>query len=557
MPLLQQSLYFRRVSVLIQIILRLIFISLLAFFPSWALATGPVSSTLTPDDNHGNNFLLKLEIEDGWKVYGPYPGDDGIPLKIESNNSPNLKNLKIIWPTPMHLKGNNIYQNGVAIPLLAEAKNPESNIHLQLTLNMVACKGICKQVHQTLSSESTAAGKESHSISFIAMLLMAAVGGFILNMMPCVLPVVTLKIYSIVKYSGKTESYIRLNALLTSLGILSTFMALALAAIMIRSAGGYAGWGLHFQNHTFLIILTTLLFISVMVIREEIIISLPNIFQNTAGYNNYIASFLSGALTTIFATPCTAPFITPVIAFALTQDYATIASIYCAIGIGMASPFLLLSIRPRMIRALPKPGPWMNRLKSIFGFLMILTVVWLLYILLEQLGIKSVILISGCLLLLKFFLTHLSSWKAAVAALAISIMMVSAPHIIYKQNATQALAVDKYWEPFSQNKLDSYIAHGDVVFVDVTADWCLLCKINKLLILDNVPLLEYLQIHEVKMIRADITSTSKNIMEYMKANNRQAIPFNVIYGPKSPYRIVLPEILTAEHIRKAVNELKK
>lgn len=562
MSLLWQDFYFKKRGLLTHILrLLLVVVAILITPVKFAEAIAPVASSLEPDIRSDRNFSLKINIEDGWKLYGPYPGDDGLPLKISSDGSYNLVDLKIMWPDPIRLagavKGNNIYQGKVDIPLLASALDPADKIKLNLTLRMVVCKDVCMPFTQTLYAEGGALGGDGKHTSLLMMMLFALMGGFILNLMPCVLPVVTLKAYSIVKYSGKSEAHIRLSALLTVFGIVATFLSLALIVVGVRAAGGYIGWGFHFQQPSFLITLAIILFISVMVLREEVAISLPYITPSNGDYNNHMASFLSGVLTTLLATPCTAPFITPVVAFALTQDVAIIILLYCSIGLGMAVPFLLLSIWPGATKVLPKPGAWMGHLKVIFSFFMILTVVWLLYILLGQIGSRAVILISGCLILLKFFLTSMPSWKGIVMAGVIAIFMVSSPRMIHRHDVAQAQLVNQYWEPFSQERLDQYIEHGDVVLVDVTADWCLLCKVNKLFIMDNVAILEFFQMRGVKMMRADLTSPSKDIMQYMKINDREAIPFNVVYGPKPPFRIILPEILTSGDIKNAVNEVQK
>lgn len=188
---------------------------------------------------------------------------------------------------------------------------------------------------------------------------------------------------------------------------------------------------------------------------------------------------------------------------------------------------------------------------------MLMTVVWLLYVLNNQLGIKSTVLVCGGLVLLKFCLMQLAGWKKWLAATLVIGCMMAVPSEVSKKDALRKQWADAYWEPFSMSELRRYTEQGNLVLVDITAEWCVLCKVNKFLVLDNIAVLEFLKMHNVKMLRGDFTSFSPEVDIYMKQEQRNGIPYNIIYGPRSVKKITFPEILTAKMIYKAVHDLEK
>lgn len=533
-------------------IFRLLIICLVVFAVEESGAS-PITSMLTSASADDCNFTLEVKIEDGWGVYGPYVGQDGRPLEVSTSGSENLTKLDIKWPQPDYEEGNNLYHGKVVIPVVAFPKDKEKPINLNLTLNMVACNDVCLRLVQQVSAIGYALDSHYSSMYIIKMIFLAVLGGFILNLMPCVLPIITLKIYALARYAGRSSLEVRKMAASTVLGVVVSFLTLALFTIGIKEAGGYLSWGFHFQNPAFLAFLTVVMFVSALALRGDVD------FLNEVkwmGGNDSIASFIVGSLTTLLATSCTTPLITPVLTFALTQKSIIIVLLYGAIGIGMAIPFIVISIHPRSSMVLPKPGPWMDNLRNGFSVLILLTVLWLLYILGNQCGLVSALLVGGGLILLKFTLTYFKLWLRLILVLMMVVFIVSIPKAMQQRNVIRTQLVDSYWDVFSEAKLNEYRDRGDLVLVDVTAEWCLMCKVNKLLVTNNLAMLEFLQLHNVKMLRADLTNSSKEVMNYMEKSGQSAIPFNVIYGPKPPYQVILSTFLTTDELKNTLHRLK-
>jgi suppressor for copper-sensitivity B len=515
----------------------------------------PVALKLQPAIDSGYNFALAVDIQDGWELYGPDPSNEGKSMKIKASSSVNVSTLQVHWPKA----DNDVYKGDVLIPLTAVPQHSTEAISLDLIVEMVACNQVCVPLKYLVKSQTDsfiAQNNQNPYIETLSMLVLAILGGVLLNLMPCVLPIISIKAYSIINASIKSPAVIRANFIFTSLGIITSFLILAIGVVVMRAAGNHFGWGFQFHNTYFLVVLILIMFISAMLLQDEIGMRLPAIMPTFMIINEYGASFMSGVLSTVLSTSCTAPLITPVVAYALTQDIASILAIYSCIGVGMASPFIILSIFPETLKKFPKPGVWMHHLKYAFSIMLLLAVVWLLYIMHQRLGVKITLITGGLLLLLKFILTRCSSYVLWISALAVVLLMLITPKIITHQEALQEQNANKAWEHFSKEKLKEYLIQGEVVFVDVTADWCLLCKLNKSIILDNYGMIEFLKENRVKMMRADLTNPSPEIMEYLSENNRIAIPYNVIYGPHTPYRIVLSEILMPLEIKKAVAILK-
>lgn len=351
-------------------------------------------------------------------------------------------------------------------------------------------------------------------VALWSMLGIAVLGGLILNLMPCVLPVLSIKVLGALSHGGGHLGHIRAAFIASALGIVVSFLALAAVAIAVKAAGAAVGWGIQFQQPWFLAVMIALLLGFALNLWGLFEIRLPSALMNVGAggaHHTLLGHFLSGAFATLLATPCSAPFLGTAIGFALARGPAEIVAIFAALGLGMALPYLLVAVYPQAAQALPKPGRWMVRVRQAMGVALAGTALWLGVILATQTGL----------------------WVA---------------------DATKTTSSAVAWGRFDQAVVDQAVAAGKVVFVDVTADWCITCKVNKAAVLDRDPVAARLADGSVLALRADWTNPDDGIARYLASFGRYGIPFNAVYGPKAPGGIALPELLSADEVLAAIKQ---
>ena len=387
--------------------------------------------------------------------------------------------------------------------------------------------------------------------------LIAGLGGFILNAMPCVLPVLSIKISSAIKMRGYSTARVRSGFLMTAFGVVSFMWILAAGTVVARNIGLSVGWGLQFQNVYFLGIMVLVLAIFTANLIGLFEIALPSSWQTrlakSDGTPGYLGDFLTGSLAAVLATPCTAPFIGTAIAFALVGRPIDIFVIFSALGIGLALPYLLFALRPGWVQLMPRPGRWMMWLKLGLAILLGATLIWLIWVLENVGGLVPVILTIAVALGLVLALSLRKPFRWAFGALLAAAVGSTALFPIWLQNdpsAPDTLAT--YWVPFDRARIAREVSQGNVVFVDVTADWCLTCKANKSLVLDRGLVKQTLASDDVLAMQADWTRPDDSISRYLAQFNRYGIPFNVVYGPNSPDGFVLPELLTGDVVMTSI-----
>lgn len=459
-------------------------------------------------------FIVQLQIPQGWYVYSNKTGDSGLPLEIKVQNL-KFSDYIVQWPEPIRdvekIKDielvNYIYRDSVTIPV--HIKN-FAHEELDVKVTLGACEKYC--IAQSKTFKLGSAFSQKALSNWVVMIALAFLGGLILNIMPCVLPVLALKLMNIVKYSGHSHSQIRLSLFTTSFGIIFSFWIIALFTIGLKELGQQFGWGFQFQNPFFILFLIGVLGIYLYVLVSDKDPHLPRWLASKLSKDNkgLLGSFLTGAFATLLATPCTAPFISTTVAFALTGSSIKILVIYTAMGLGMSFPYYLVGINQKLLKSLPKPGKWMSKVKKVFAILILFTIMWLISVFTSQYYVK--------------------------------------------ENLNLETGM---WEQFSEEKLNHYIAKDELVLVDVTASWCLICQFNKTLVLTQNDILEFLQENNVKTLRADFTTRSEEISKYIKLHNRYGIPLNVVYGPNAKTGIVLPELLTKDSVKKAITRASK
>lgn len=507
-----------------------------------------------------NILQFNIKLDDGYKIYSNAPGDVGFPTQINLEHSENLKSSNIIWPiaekeyfhgTMFHY----IYSGEVSIPVDVEAVDISHPIIIKGVITYAICSDRCVPVTQNIELNLGKIQDDMHNIIWI--LVAAFIGGAILNLMPCVLPVLMLKIFSII--NNRNDGY-RLHLIATICGIFSTFFILGYLTFCLKSIGVSFGMGANFQSPQFVIILCIIMviFASNLLGRFEIVVP-DSISSKLSSYRfktAYISSFASGVIATIFATPCTAPFLGSAISFAMTADFIQIMQIFTSIALGFSVPYILLLIVPNMLNFLPRPGPWMFQFKRVLALVMVCTILWLLSILNTQLGFRAMLGVLMLLMLIKFIFEQ-DNIRKSVRLLVGIVLFIGAmylPNIASEEDQKKINEEIALWEPFDQARLDNYINEGKIVVVDITADWCLTCKYNKFIFWNRAKTMKLLSEANVIAMRGDLTKPSAAIHDYLASRAVYGIPFDIVYGPKAKNGIMLPTIVRYNDLSSALNK---
>jgi suppressor for copper-sensitivity B len=404
--------------------------------------------------------------------------------------------------------------------------------------------------------------------SLLVMLGLALLGGLILNLMPCVLPVLSIKLLSAISHGGRARGAIRVSFLASAAGILFSFLVLAGAALALKAAGMAVGWGIQFQQPLFLSAMALVVTLFACNLLGWFEIPLPawlgglgeaGAGGGQGGGHGLAGHFLTGAFATVLATPCSAPFLGTAVGFALARGAAEILLIFAVLGLGLALPYLAVAAFPGLAGRLPRPGPWMVVLRRILGLALAGTALWLLSVLAAQVGVAAAVL-AGVLLLAVGLLLFLGDrlrgpvLAASVSALALAaVALPSGFGATARPEPAPGAATAGDWRPLDPPEIARLVAAGKVVFVDVTADWCLTCQVNKKLVLEDDDVAERLGAAPVVAMRGDWTLPSDEITDYLTGFGRYGIPFNVVFGPGAPEGRLLPELLTVETVLEALD----
>lgn len=402
----------------------------------------------------------------------------------------------------------------------------------------------------------------------VNMALVALIGGLILNVMPCVLPVLSIKLSSAVKVGAQGAARVRAGFLMSAAGIVAFMWALAAVTLALRAAGLSVGWGIQFQNPVFLavmIVLVTLFAANMFGLYE---IALPQSWTSrlaaASGQPTLAGDFFTGAFAAVLATPCSAPFLGTAVAFALAGRPVDIAVIFTAMGIGLALPYLAVALRPSMVTRLPRPGRWVLLLKAVLGLLLAGTAAWLVWVL-AGVGGRDLALALTALMVVAVALLALNlpggGWSrrarggavTAIVAAAIAAPLVIEPRVGGATPIAQGQEID--WVAFDRGGIAKRVSQGQVVFLDITADWCITCKANKALVINRSPVADILNGGgNVVPMQADWTRPDDRIARFLKDNGRYGIPFNAVYGPQAPDGVLLPEVLTTDLVLEALRK---
>jgi thiol:disulfide interchange protein DsbD len=433
------------------------------------------------------------------------------------------------------------------------------------------------------------------STTAIGAIGLAFLGGILLNLMPCVFPVLFLKGLALVQSSSQSRVHLRRHGLVYALGILLSFWSIVAVLLVLRATGGHAGWGFQLQSPVFIALLASLIFLLALSLAGQFEIGLsltsvgsslvdrPDQDKTGEGKQSYAGSFFTGVLATVVATPCTAPLMGAAIGFALTQSAAVTFAVFTALALGLAAPYLLLSWQPAWVRVLPRPGAWMEILKQLTAVPLFATAIWLAWVygqLHAASGVDHMALLLACFLLLAIAGWALGRWPAKWAsriaalvliALGLAIPLsqtrdaprtgVSVQSSAAQQNTAQAGAsasnVDAnavlVWQPYSEQALDAARAAGHPVFIDFTAAWCLSCQFNERAVLRSADVENALHAHNFVLLKADWTNGDPEITQKLASLGRAGVPTYVLYpATVGSAPDVLPELLTKGLVLSAI-----
>jgi thiol:disulfide interchange protein len=396
----------------------------------------------------------------------------------------------------------------------------------------------------------------------LTYLIFGFIGGFILNLMPCVLPVISLKIFGFIQQAGQSRQKIFRSGLAFTAGIFAWFIGLALLLIVLKGAGHQVSWAFQFTNAYFVLFMSAVVLIFALNLFGVFEISLPQ--SATRGLldattsEGHAASFFQGVFATVLATPCTAPFLGTALGFAFTQSGPVIFAMFVAIAAGMSAPYLALCAQPAWLRFLPRPGPWMVRTKQFMGFLLLATLLFLLYVLGAQRGLEALIWASSFLLIVSIvcwmkgaFLTPVASGRSRTVAVVLMLVLLAGSgfYFIGQKFASSKLTevgtiATAEWQPFTPARLESELKSGHAVFVDFTAAWCITCKFNEASVLETAAVRESFERHGITRLKADWTNGDPEITKLLQHFGRPGVPLYVLYPGGQDEPVVFPELLT-------------
>lgn len=587
----------------------------------WAKQAPYVAAQLIADTKAivpGRPFKLavRLIMQPGWHTYFKDPGDAGIPTKITWQLPSGFRSGNSYWQKPSRFSETGISTYGYTNKtIIATEITPSENIELAKAANLSAhvkwlsCKDICipgqgevrlslpiispeKAKSLDLSSNTSEfatayildtnkselktplqESKSTNKTSIMTYFAFALIGGFLLNFMPCVLPVVAIKILSLLEKTDKENT--RRTVIAFSSGIISSFLLLGLLVIILQAAGQKIGWGFQFQQPIFLMIMSVLLLLFGLSLFGMLDFSF-NIGQKTvnnlAEQEGMAGDFFKGVLATVLSTPCTAPFLGTALGFAFVESWIITLTIFISIGIGMCMPYMILIFAPQYLKLLPKPGDWMTKLKESFGFILLATVVWLVSILYYQIPTTLVIAFMYFLLSVAFAVwltysfTNLASTSKrlfTVRSLAVLIIVCTGYFFIYKnkdllwQNVPEnaGLPASNNLAGFDPQKLNDALNEGKTVFLDFSAKWCLTCQLNENTVINTREVQDKLQAFHAVFLKADWTRQDPAVTKLLRKFGRSGVPLYVIFPGKDTGKpIILPELITKEMVLSKLDE---
>ena len=520
--------------------------------------------TAQPEDAMRENQFVHIpflfEMEPGWHIYWKNPGDSGLPTTINTREV----STTTWYPAPetIHWSGmvNYGYKKAVTLYQTVDMSSLDQNSVLSHHIQYLSCKDICipgevMLTHDTAGLHEAPNGTlpqtpldedpiSAENMSLFIALVFAFIGGLILNLMPCVLPVLSLKIMGLTHHQNNKNPWV--HGIVYSAGVLVTFLTLAIILISLKGAGSAVGWGYQLQSPLFVASLSfVLLLISLQLCGLfEIGSRLTRLGALDKGYH-YSATFLSGILMTFVATPCTAPFMAGAMAYAFTQETFVILLVFAMLGCGLAFPYFILTIKPSMLKILPKPGAWEETLRTFFAFPVWATILWLLWVYGQQTSLTEMTQFLAALLLVSFSIWITSYSPKIYAKIFVLFSIGIAFYVATPSNKMP------HWEEWSLTHQEKLLSQNKAVFVDFTADWCVTCKVNELFVFNTGQTKELFEKHNITFLKADWTKKDLDIATELAKYDRIGVPLYVLIAPGNP-PVILPQIVTYQILENAV-----
>ena len=385
------------------------------------------------------------------------------------------------------------------------------------------------------------------TMSLFSAIIFALLGGLILNLMPCVFPVISLKVLSFVSMGGNDHVKIRNHALTFVSGVLFTFLLIASILIFIRSSGAMIGWGFQLQSPEIVGVLTLIMLGIGLVLLTDINMAkgFTTIGSNVQSRNDYSGSFFTGVLAVVVASPCTAPFMGAAIGYALLQPSFATLPIFLALGLGFSSPYLALALKPQWISALPKPGAWMETLKQFFAFPMMATALWLMWVFMLQTSGDALIQLLVLSLALAISIWMIATFNNAFKWIGLTLTVVAGiqffTNIPVNQIDLEQGASNSDWDVLLESDLQ---AQNQAYLINFTAAWCITCQANEKTSLGRASVKKYLVDNNIKYIKADWTNRDENITKSLSKYGRSGVPLYVFWKPGMQRSKILPAVLT-------------
>ncbi len=494
-------------------------------------------------DQAKETATFQISRPQGWKNPDVFVDGSGDELK------------NFIFDTP------NIQVNGDTITASFKVTNwlEPIDLHNRALPLVITDQNLATELQATLGNEPL---KGHQDKGLLTIIIIALLGGLILNIMPCVLPVLGMKLSSVIAAQGLEKRQIRHQFMASAGGIVVSFWLLALFLIALKLSGQALGWGVQFQSPWFIgmmAIVTALFAANMMGLFEIRLSSNTTTWVATRGDSSYSGHFVQGMFATLLASPCSAPFLGTAVAFALGADYLVLFLVFTALAIGMATPWLLIAGFPQLASVLPKPGRWMNTVKSLFGLMMLGTSLWLLSLMTNFIGIPVTLVIG--IILISALLWRLGRIKGSrsVAITLAFLCFVSAAGLLFSFTSgrlSTSSTAEINWQSMETESISTAVEQGNTVFVDITADWCITCKANKVAVLQREPVYSQLHSDDLIAMQGDWTRPSEYVTEYLQSYGRFGVPFNIVYGPGAPEGIELPVILSSEAVIKAIEQAR-
>jgi len=509
------------------------------------------------DLEHNNGSFEKIKFFPFTENNGPQNAE--IIVKEDAQYSPMMV---VAIPITHHQNVASLDLKGILGIDIKDSKGKITKYAYAIDLPLVFTSAAIDQDHLPQSADSNQSLPYPIQIAF--MFLLAFAGGIILNIMPCVLPVISLKIISFVQHSQDSKGQTFKLGLWFALGILISMWGLTAATLAVQFAGHQIGWGFQFQSPAYVLAMITLcllITLNLFGVFEVLFFPTASTMQ-LAQKSGVSGAFFNGVLAVVLATPCTAPFMGAALGFAFVQPAWVIILIFTAIGLGLATPYVILSAFPSLLKFLPKPGAWMNTAKQFLGFPMLATAIWLIWVFNAQQGRDATTLVLFFLLVVSFGFWIYGKFQVTgkqsgfLIALLITLvgfltLVIPALKTNPEKPGENTVSSSLKWSP---QRVQEALKNGQAVFVDFTADWCLSCKVNERAVLKTEEIQDLFKDKDVLFLIADWTSYNPQITATLKEFGRSGVPLYLYYPPGLSQPVILPEVLTKEILRKTILE---